>query len=86
MCLFDVYFIIIYCCCCLFCLAAVLGVWYLWWKFDPIVQVTEPEQVGETMCDVEQVEFFISQVEEAQDADVVLIPSNKHHKRTSVTS
>lgn len=51
------------------------------WKFHPVVQVSEPEEVREHMSDVKRIELFISQIQQTEDVDVVLIPSAKTEKK-----
>lgn len=44
-------------------------------EFNAVVQITEPEEVSEAMCDVKWIELLISEVQKSQDVDVVLIAS-----------
>lgn len=48
---------------------------YCRWEFNAVVQITEPEEVSEAMCDVKWIELLISEVQKSQDVDVVLIAS-----------
>lgn len=50
---------------------------YCRWEFDPVVQISEPEEVSEAMCDVKRIELLVSQIQKSQDVDIVLIASAK---------
>lgn len=44
-------------------------------EIHAVVQIPEPEEVGEPMRDVEGIELLVSQVQKSQDVSVVLIAS-----------
>lgn len=46
-------------------------------KVNAVVQISEPEEVGEPVGDVEGTELLVAQVQKSQDTDVVLIASVK---------
>lgn len=54
---------------------------YCGWKFNSIVQIPEPEEVCEPMCDIKRVELFITQIQESQNICVILISPANTKKR-----
>lgn len=48
---------------------------YRRWQFNAVVQISEPEEVREAMCNVKWIKLLVSQIQKSQDAEVVLITS-----------
>lgn len=44
-------------------------------EVDAVIQIPEPEEVGEPVRDVKRTEFLIAQIQKSQDTYVVLIAS-----------
>lgn len=61
----------------MFCVLSVLLLTHCGWELHAVVQIPEPEEVSELMCDVERVELLVSQVQKSQDGSVVLITPAK---------
>lgn len=44
-------------------------------EVDAVIQIAEPEEVGEPVGDVKWTELLIAKIQKSQDSDVVLISS-----------
>lgn len=58
---------------------------YSGWEINTVVQVTQPEEMCEPMCDVKWIYLLISKVQKSQDVGVVLITSAKIHYQELLT-